>query len=303
MSPMYAVQFDFPGGRETLSYREAPEPTLGAGEVMIGFEASSINPADLKISGGRIAPRAGTSPFTLGWDVAGIVDQVAPGVEGFRVGDRVIGMSTMASTGRGTWSQLVSLPATSLALAPTRIDPTVLAQLPLVGLTALKAVDELGPLPDQTVLVVGAAGAVGSCVVQLLARLGVEVHALVRTRERADALASEGQVTAVYTGEAPTSTFDAIIDAAGIDAAYALRPGGSYVTCVPGTLPESVGAGGSIGATAIVPESGANLATLLGFLADGSLSLGEPSVFRLSDIDAALTAFENRRARRTVLIA
>ena len=298
---MYAVQFDFPGGRETLSYREAPEPTLGAGEVMIGFETSSINPADLKISGGRIAPRAGTSPFTLGWDVVGIVERVAPGVDTFRVSDRVVGMSTMASTGRGTWSQLVALPATSLALAPIGIDPTVLAQLPLVGLTALKAADELGPIPGQTVLVVGAAGAVGSCVVQLLARIGVEVHALVRTREQVDALASDGQVSAVYTGEAPASSFGAIIDAAGVDAAYALRPGGTYVTCVPGTLPESVGANGSFGVTVIVPESGTNLAMLLGYLADGSLNLGEPSVFMLSDIATALTAFENRLGRRTVL--
>lgn len=303
MNPMYAVQFDLPGGRETLSYREVPEPTLGAGEVMIGFEASSINPADLKISGGRIAPRAGTSPFTLGWDVVGIVDRVAPDVEGFRVGDRVIGMSAMAWTGRGTWSQFVALPASSLALAPAGVKATMLAQLPLVGLTALKAVEELSPVAGQAVLVVGAAGAVGSSVVQLLARLGVEVHALVRAREQVDALALDGQVSATYAGEAPASSFGAIIDAAGIDAAYALRPGGTYVTCVPGTLPGSLGANGSVGVTAIVPESGANLATLLGYLADGSLNFGLPSVFRLNDIAAALVAFESRLGRRTVLIS
>ncbi|UFS58340.1 alcohol dehydrogenase catalytic domain-containing protein [Subtercola endophyticus] len=303
MTVVRAVQFDFPGGRETLRYREAPEPELASGEVLVRFEASAVNPADLKISGGSIAPRAGTSPYTLGWDIVGTIERRADGAETFEVGDRVVGMVRMASTGRGTWSQFVAVPAASITLAPAAIEPAVLAQLPLVGLTALKAIEKLAPSAGDRVLVVGAGGAVGGCTVQMLARLGVECHALVRTPEQAEQLRTNPSIAAVYCGEAPADSFHSIIDAAGIDASAAVRAGGTYITCVPGTLPDQLESKGAAGATAIVPESGSQIALLLDHLADGSLHLQNPDIFRLDDFEAALTSFASRTGRRTVLVA
>ncbi len=168
----------------------------------------------------------GSAPFTLGYDLVGTVKQTGPNAGRFLPGDRVIGASTSAVTGNGTWSEFVCLPETSLARAPENVDSAILAQLPLPGLTAMQAVDALQLTPGADVLVAGAAGAVGRIALQLLHLRGYRAHALVRRAEQAESLPT-GVAEEVHIGSLPVSRVDAVIDTAGIDLSAALRPGGT----------------------------------------------------------------------------
>ncbi|MGP3533976.1 alcohol dehydrogenase catalytic domain-containing protein [Microbacterium sp. RD1] len=258
---------------------EISEPSPGEGEVLVRLEASALNPADLKIRNGLIRPRGGEAPWTLGWDLVGRVHSGA----GFHPGARVLGMSTMASTGRGTWAELVALPATALAPAPEHLEASVLAPLPLVGLTALQAVDVLAPEPGDDVLVVGARGAVGSLVVRMLEARGVAPRSAVRG------------------DEIRPSSADIVVDAAGVDNGAAVRPGGRYIALVPATEPSSL-PDGSAPTVVRASQSGAGLSRLLALVADGVIPLSPPRVFALEEAAAAFAAFERRDGRRVALV-
>ncbi|KAF0957856.1 NADP-dependent oxidoreductase [Rhodococcus sp. T7] len=296
---MFAVQFDSPGDIDVLQLRDIPVPSPGEGEILIALEASAINPADVKIRSGMITPRQGNAPFTLGYDLVGTVRQTGPTAGRFLPGARVIGVSTLAVTGTGTWSEFVCLRETSLAGAPEDVDPAILAQLPLPGLTAMQAVDAL-QLPQRSeVLVSGAAGAVGRIALQLLHLRGHRTHALVRRAEQAELLPT-GVAEEVYIGSPPTSRVDAVIDAAGIDLSAALRPGGHYVTVVPGSPPHSVSKDSAT--LVIAHESGAMLHTLAELLTAGDLTLPDSTTFKFSEIEAAHREYERQLGRRITLV-
>jgi NADPH:quinone reductase-like Zn-dependent oxidoreductase len=291
---MLAVQVAPPYGRDSLSSAGVPDPVPGPGDVLVRFEASSINPADLKIRDGLIRPRAGSAPFTLGWDLIGTVESG----DGFAIGTRVVGMSAMASTGRGTWSELVAMKAASLAAAPD-CDPAVIAQLPLVGLTALQAVQDLDPSPGDDVVVLGAAGSVGSLVVQLLLARGLRPRAVVRDAEiEQPALAGLG--VEISDSAAPQSA-DGIVDCAGIGSSEGLRGGGRFVVVVPGTGPTVLPPGAAY-VVVRVEESGERLRQLISLFRSGVIRLGDPERFPLPEALAAFDAFERRSGRRVVLL-
>lgn len=291
---MLAVQFDRPGPVDALRVREIGDPSPGPGEVLIEFEASTINPADVKIRSGAIVPRAGRAPYTLGYELVGTV---ARDSGEFRARTRVIAMSAMAVTGRGCWSELVCLPETSIARAPEGVAAAVAAQLPLAGLTALQAVQALGPRPGAHVLVAGAAGAVGRLAVQLLRHHDVVVHALVRRAGQAAALPA-GAVSELHVGAVPPDTVDGVIDAAGGDFSAALRVGGHYVTVVPGQLPALSGRAGT---TVLTSESGPLLGTLARMLERGDLVIPESLSFPLTDVHRAHHAYERATGRRVTI--
>ncbi|QZS52692.1 quinone oxidoreductase family protein [Rhodococcus opacus] len=295
---MFAVQFNSPGHIDVLQVRDIPVPSPGEGEVLVALEASAINPADVKIRSG-IIPLQGSAPFTLGYDLVGTVKETGPHADRFLPGARVIGASTLALTGNGTWSEFVCLPETSLARAPEGIDPAVLAQLPLPGLTAMQAVDALQLTKESDVLVAGAAGAVGRIALQLLRLRGHRAHALVRRDEQAEMLPT-GVAEEVYTGSLPESRFDGVIDTAGIDLSAALRPGGHYVTVVPGSPPHSVS---EESATLVIThESGAMLHALTELLTAGELSIPESKTFSFSEIEAAHHEYDRQLGRRITLV-
>ncbi|GAF50216.1 NADP-dependent oxidoreductase [Rhodococcus wratislaviensis] len=295
---MFAVQFESPGYIEVLQVRDVPVPSPGEGEVLIALEASAINPADVKIRSGVITPQ-GSAPFTLGYDLVGTVKATGPNAERFLPGARVIGASTSAVTGNGTWSEFVCIPETSLAHAPEDVDPALLAQLPLPGLTALQAVDALQLTQGSDVLVSGAAGAVGRIALQLLHLRGHRAHALVRRAEQVEWLPT-GVAEEVHIGSLPVSRVDGVIDTAGIDLSAALRPGGHYVTVVPGSPPHSVSTDNAT--LVITHESGAMLHALAELVTDGELTLPESTTFTFSEIEAAHHEYDRHLGRRITLV-
>src|SRR5207302_5182861 len=135
----------------------------------IAVAASAVNPVDLSTRAGKAAGAIPNPvfPMVLGWDAAGRVDAVGEGVTRFAVGDRVIGLSVWFVTRRGTYAEQVVLDEDACALAPAGVDDVHACTLPLNGLTAWSALAVAAVEPGDTLLVTGAAGAVGGFAVQL----------------------------------------------------------------------------------------------------------------------------------------
>src|SRR4051812_27644822 len=126
---MRALQFRAYGGPEVLEWAEAPEPHAGPGQIRVAVRAASVNPLDWKIFGGMTAggqPMSGTG--YLGFDAAGVVDEVGDGVTGVAVGDDVFG--------RGTDTQAEYAVLNSWAAKPSSVDWAVAAAAGVAGETS-----------------------------------------------------------------------------------------------------------------------------------------------------------------------
>jgi NADPH:quinone reductase-like Zn-dependent oxidoreductase len=164
---MHALQYDAHGGPEVLRWAEAPEPHAGPGEIRIAVRAASVNPLDWKILGG-VMPGA-PLPGYLGFDAAGVVDEVGEGVTGVQVGDDVLGR------GSATQAEFAVLNAWA-AKAPS-VDWAVAGAVGVAGETAERGLRLLGVTPGQTLFIDGGAGGVGAVTVQVALARGIRVIA------------------------------------------------------------------------------------------------------------------------------
>jgi len=166
------------GGPDVLKLAtDAPEPKVGLDFVLIRAKAAGVNPVDAKIREGRFDGLFQTDfPLTPGWDVAGVVERVGPGVSEFSPGDEVIGYVREDHIGRGTYAEYVSAPVRTLGRKPARLSWAEAAGLPLAGLTAYQALAKaLGVNEDDTVLIHAASGGVGTFAVQIAVAKGAHV--------------------------------------------------------------------------------------------------------------------------------
>ncbi len=167
---MKALQFTEYGGPEVLRWTEAEEPHAGPGQIRIKVAAASINPIDWKLSTGMFAggkPMEGVG--RLGFDAAGVVDEVGDGVTGVQVGDDVFGR------GNATQAEFAVLDA--WALKPASVDWAVAAAAGVGVETTERALRLVGVEPGQTLFVDGGAGGVGAIAVQVAVARGIRVIA------------------------------------------------------------------------------------------------------------------------------
>lgn len=165
---MRAAQFSRYGGPEVLDIVELPDPHPAPGQVRIRVHAAGISATDPKLRQGVLNFGA-ELPQTTGRDVAGVVDEIGEGVTDVAVGDRVFGAS---DDGAGA-AELALL--THRAPIPTSLGFVDAAGLPVALETATRALDQLKVAAGSTLLVNGAAGGIGSTVVQLAVARGARV--------------------------------------------------------------------------------------------------------------------------------
>jgi NADPH:quinone reductase-like Zn-dependent oxidoreductase len=160
---------------------DIPEPSPADGELLVRVHASSVNPVDAFIAAGYLEQYAEYEfPVTLGRDFAGVVEQTGGGVSTYIIGDEVYGFlpSNDPAVHDGSWADLITVPTDDqVAAKPRSLDMAHAGAAALAGITALAAFDALAPTHGETVLVVGAAGGVGSFFVQLAADAGASVIA------------------------------------------------------------------------------------------------------------------------------
>ena len=173
--------------RVPLQELDLPAPTIGAHDLLVAVEAVAVNPVDTKV---RASLAPGSPPRILGWDGCGRVEAMGAAVTGFREGERVWFAGDI--TRPGCQARLVAVDARIAAAAPRSLSAAEAAALPLTALTAWEALfDRLGLDPEggdagRSLLVLGAAGGVGSILIQLARRAGLLVIA---TASRADSRA------------------------------------------------------------------------------------------------------------------
>ncbi len=167
---MQALQFRRYGGPEVLEWAAAPDRHAGPGQIRIAVRAASVNPIDWKHLSGALADGAEPDgPGYLGYDAAGVVDEVGEGVTGVAVGDDVLG--------RGTATQAEYAVLDTWAAKPASVDWAVAAAAGVAGETAERGLRLLGVGAGDTVFVDGGAGGVGAVVVQMAQALGARVIA------------------------------------------------------------------------------------------------------------------------------
>ncbi|WP_151479583.1 alcohol dehydrogenase catalytic domain-containing protein [Streptomyces albicerus] len=273
-----AVVTEF-GGPEAVEVVETDVPEPAARQVRIKVAAAALNPADAAARSGVFG--GGGERFGLGWDVAGTVDATGASTS-WSVGDEVVALHHGLLKPLGTHADYVVVDADAVAKAPASVDAVHAATLPLNALAAAQALDLLGLDAGQSLLITGAAGAVGGYAVQLAAHRGIAVTALARAADE-ELVRSLGAAHFVSGGVAAGSA-GAVLDA-GVLGGVALewvRDGGVYVGVIPEAGPASV-RGVRVGTVNVVADGG-RLAELVGLVDTGVLTTRVAEMFALGDV-------------------
>lgn len=160
------------GGPEVMQYQDMPDPNVGPGDVLVKAAGIGINPEDMLERNGDVKDWQLHFPAIIGLDVSGTVIATGDGVTDLVAGDRVCGWSYH------TYAELVADKATLFAKVPETMDLVDAAAIPLVGVTGGQLISVAGSVQSgQTVLVSGAAGAVGRCAVYMARVLSARVIA------------------------------------------------------------------------------------------------------------------------------
>ena len=238
---MRAVAYDSFGDASVLALRELAAPQPERGEVQVRITMASLNPVDFKLRSGMLRmvgrPRR---PAITGKDFAGVITALGAEVQGYAVGQRVFG-SVEPMGGRGSCAQFVALSTDLIAPTPDALSDEVAASLPVAAGTALQCLTNVASLGrDQSILITGASGAVGSAAVQIARSIGAHITGVCGTTN-IDYVRSLGAEKVIdYKTDnwaAIDRQFDVIFDAAAAAsfsiARPRLRPAGIYINTMP----------------------------------------------------------------------
>jgi len=223
------------GGPEVLEtlVEEAPDP--GRGEVRVRVLAAGVSFAELLMREG-IHPEKTTLPFTPGWDIVGVVDKIGAGASQATIGQMVAALPI-----HGGYAQYICLPENELTSVPTGVDPAEAVSLVLNYVTAYQMMHRLAHASQgQRILVHGAAGGVGTALLQLGRLVGLQMYGTASLANR-QIISDLGATPIDYksvdfvaeihrlTGEGVDIVFDGVGEANVWRSFHALRPGGRVI--------------------------------------------------------------------------
>jgi NADPH:quinone reductase-like Zn-dependent oxidoreductase len=268
---MKAIRFDRFGGTEVLHEADVEVPRPGPGQVRVRVKAAGLNAIDGKIrSGAMEALRPTPLPAIPGGELAGVVDALGEGVQDLQVGDEVLGWSDT-----GSYAEYAL--ATIVAPKPAGLDWQAAAALPVASETAERVLNLLGVTAGETVLMHGAAGAVGTLAVQLAAARGARVIGTAGPANQ-DYLAALGATPTVYgdglverVRDLAPDGVDAVFDLAGkgaLEDSIALRGGTERIVTIADFRARRLGV---VFASGTQEKSAATLAALAEDAATGKI--------------------------------
>jgi NADPH:quinone reductase-like Zn-dependent oxidoreductase len=301
-----AVRFDHYGGVDVLKVVEVPRPAPAAGQALVRVRAAGINPGEVSIREGRMRERwPATFPSGQGSDLAGIVEELADGVEQFALGDEVIGFTDE----RASQAELVPVPVEHLVPRPANVPWEAAGGLPVAGATAYAAVRAVALTPGETVVVSAAAGGVGSLAVQLARRAGARVIGLA-SESNHQWLSDHGVIPLSYGDGVADRIRAACAD--GVDA-FIDTFGGGYVELALGlgVQPQRIDtiidfqAAQRHGVKTDASAAGASaqvLAELAGLIAAEELEVPVARVYPLEQVQDAYRELERRHTRGKIVL-
>jgi NADPH:quinone reductase-like Zn-dependent oxidoreductase len=296
MATMKAVRIHAYGGPEVLRHEDAPVPEPRQGDVLVRVHAAGVNPVDWKARQGYLRQMIDYPlPMIPGWDVAGVVERLGPGAQGFAVGDEVFARPDLSRD--GAYAEYLAVRATELARKPRTLDFVQSAAVPLAALTAWQALFE-APAPfvsaavqrGQTVLVHAGAGGVGTFAIQLAKWRGARVVTTASGKNAAflrDLGADEVVDYAKTRFEDAVRGVDAVFDTVGGETQArswkVLKPGGVQVSIVGRPSEEEAKAHGARAAYVFVQPDAAQLAEIARLLDAGTLKAIVSEVLPLAE--------------------
>ncbi len=322
---MRAMVIDRFGPPEVLHWGDIRRPKPGEGEVLVQVGFTSVNPADCKARRGLLSKYIDYHfPFVLGFDLAGTVAEVGPGVTKFRPGDRVFGTSRQGQGLDGSYAEYCIASEWMLAPLPEGISLAEAAALPTAGTTAFGGLVDVGGLKaGQSVLINGGAGGVGSIAIQIARAVGARIAATC-SPANVDYVQNLGADFAIdYRGgnmlaearDFASGGFDLVLDAVGLDsilphATELVRPGGTFVeieTLISEAGAEEKQAAASLGVTiksnmVAIERLPVHLAGLAELVARGAVRPPVAVIMPLQDIAEAHRQSEAGHVRGKIVI-
>ncbi|MEU9171578.1 NADP-dependent oxidoreductase [Streptomyces sp. NPDC048420] len=234
---MRALTVERYGDKAGVRVGEVPDPEVGADDVLVRIEASSVNPLDRMIRDGELKTILPYKvPFVLGNDLAGVVTEVGSAVTRFVVGDEVFARPDKNRI--GTFAELIAVHQDDVAVKPATLTMEEAASLPLVALTSWQALVERARVqPGQKVLIHAGSGGLGTIAIQLAKQLGAHVATTASTAN-VDLVKSLGaDVVVDYKKQAFETVlhdYDVVLDSLGGDTLLksldVLKPGGKVIS-------------------------------------------------------------------------
>jgi NADPH:quinone reductase len=211
---MKAIQIHETGGPEVLQLVDSPIPQPGPGQVLIRIEAVGVNFVEIYF---RKGVYKATPPFTPGTEAAGTVEELGPGVTGFKAGDAVASVSVL-----GSYAEYALVSAAQLVKLPEGVSLKQAAAAMLQGMTAHYLAYSTFPLKaGDTALVHAGAGGVGLLLTQMAVKIGARVITTVSTPEKAELSHQAGASDVIlYTRQDFTAEVKALSGGRGVDVVY-----------------------------------------------------------------------------------
>jgi NADPH:quinone reductase-like Zn-dependent oxidoreductase len=286
---------------------DAPRPVPGPGEVLIEVRAAGVNPVDGKIRSG--SGLLGDPPFTLGFDVSGVVVEG----EGFEAGDEVFGMIRFPRQA-ACYAEYVTAPADQLLLKPPPLTHSEAAAIPLAAETAWQALVHAAKVGEgDRVLIHAGAGGVGHLAIQIAKARGAFVVTTATEPKHALLKSFGADQTIDYTttdfAQALEGSLDVVFDTVGSGTAArsipALKPGGRLVTIVDyrsEELPQLAEASGVEYHPVLVKPSAEDLFEIVKLIAAGELEVELAAVLGLDDAAIAHKLLETQRTTGKIVL-
>jgi len=215
---MLGAYIERTGTPEDIRFGELPDPEPGHGEVRVAVAATTVNPVDTFIRSGAF-PTELTFPFVLGRDAVGTVDAIGEAVTGFTIGERVWTNSLGHDGRRGAAAELAVVPAERLYHLPDGVGTEAVTVLHPGATAALGVLIHGQARAGETVLVVGAAGNVGSAAVVVAAHAGARVIAVAHADDASYCMSigAEQVIDPAELDDARLPAVDVWLDAAGVN--------------------------------------------------------------------------------------
>jgi NADPH:quinone reductase-like Zn-dependent oxidoreductase len=299
------VVTDQAAGTAGMTLVERPEPEAAINDVVVQVHASGFVHTELGWPS-TWTDRLGRdrTPSIPGHELAGVVTALGYGTRGLSVGQRVFGLTDW--TRDGTLAEYAAVEARNLAPLPGDVDFTVGASLPISGLTAWQGLVEHGRLrAGQSVLVHGAAGAVGSMVTQLAREFGAYVIGTGRAADRQTALDFGANAFVDLDNDAleDVGDVDLVFDVIGGDigkrSARLIRAGGTLVSIVG---PSEARPADGLAVDFVVESDRAHLSEIVQRVRDGRLRTNIGTVATLDDAVAAFNSTERRKGKTIIRV-
>ena len=226
---MKVVHVHNPGGPEALEYADVAKPLLAAGQLLIRARACGVGRADVLIRRG-VYHQMPPLPANPGNELAGEVEAVGAGVQGFEVGDKVfVGARDLARRG-GCYTEYMSVASDVPYKLPKHVDLEEASCLANYQIAWMLLHEAIGPKPPKSVLVIGAAGGIGSALVQLAKAAGLTVIGTVSSAEKAEFVKHVGVDHVInYRTEDVIERTSAIMAGRGVDAVFDHAAGPDFV--------------------------------------------------------------------------